>query len=273
MVDNSDRVGVYLVAGLVLGALIMAIAHGLPNWDWSAERWFGQKPILDYATSALAPLVAGFAGVVALRTFRLNLQSGIAARFQKGVELLTDGSPTAHTAGLEIILDVCRLEPKAYLTPVIRTLTIHVTDLSNDGWSLVNNNKWTISGQSPTITTYRTIAYINSIITAGVKAGFGNSKFVYLYRPYLHHVSYKERRTWTRFVFQTLAVGKVDFNNATFDKCKFIDVDIANKLIFTNCTFRDVQFSRVGSKKIEFKNCQYENTSFAGKPLTADGAY
>lgn len=273
MVDNSERVGSFLVAGLLIGTLIMAGGYGLPSWDWSADRWFGAKPVLDYLLGFTTVAAAFLAGTVALHSFRMNVQASYATRFQKGVELLAGISSTSVTGGLEVLADVARLQPRTYQRPVIKVIAVHIAEASNSGWTAVMTNKWEKAEHAtkPTVGTFRALCTMNEVLN--VEGGTRSRIADRFWRPYLHLVRFDEVQ-FNNTTFTTMAFGVAMFKTCTFDNCKFELLAAKDLVEWDNCTFIATEITTAkGSHPMEFRSGKFHGLTINGKAITTDGTY
>lgn len=273
MSDNSDRVGSFLVAGLLIGALIMAAAHGLPNWDWSAKSWFGEKPILDYLLGFITVAAALFAGTVALHSFRMNVDAGHAARFQKGVELLAGSSTSSVAGGLEVLADVSRLRPGIYHRPVMRVLAVHIAETSNAGWTAVMTNTWDKAEHStrPTVGAFRAVSIMNEVMN--LEGAVPNPVSDRFWRPYLHLVRF-DGYDFRQATFTTMAAGMVMFGDCKFLDCNFEMLAAADLVEWEKCTFISTTITTMkGSRAMEFRDNNFQGLTINGRVISEDGSY
>ncbi len=273
MADNSERVGSFLVGGLLIGTLIMAAGYGLPSWGWSADRWLGAKPVLDYLLGFTTVAAAFLAGTVALRSFRMNVQAGYATRFQKGVELLAGTSNTSVAGGLEVLADVARLQPRTYQRPVIKVISVHIAEASNSGWTAVMTNNWEKAEHAakPTVGTFRALSTMNEVVS--VEGGTRKRIADRFWRPYLHLVRFDEVK-FKNVTFTTMACGVVMFKTCTFDNCKFELLAAKDLVEWDDCTFTDTEITTAkGSHPMEFRNGKLHGLVINGKAIASDGTY
>ncbi len=270
MGDSSDRVGTYMVLGLLIGALIMGLAYGIPNWDWSSEFWFREKPALDFVISAATITVAGLAAFSALATLRMSSRNNLSQRFQNGTQLFCDPSEAKAVGGLTLLTDVAREQPKLYADALMMLVMANISERSSEDWNVVcRSSEDAPKPDKPTIIALRSISEIAEL---NVSFGFPQK----IYRPYLNLVTIQSQ-TFVDWSFQAMAVGTAAFENCTFINCE-ITANIVTRLAFKDCTFQSTKISRIRS--VSKRNGLFvltETRSFGleidGNTISTDGEY
>jgi hypothetical protein len=275
MNDNSDRVGLFLIGGLLLGTTLMAIFHGLPHWDWTAERWLGNKPVLDYIFNFGATAVAAVVALTGLRTFRLNNESGLGSRFQNGIELLASDSNAANTGGVFLMEQVATQRPNDFERPFINTIKAYISerslpmlDRAAGRSSVPTDAPWPNTPRGIGTATSRLMKYDRKIV----------DKKIVIFGPYFHNTIFEDE------TLQNFELRSGVFGHITFLNCQLVNVTIRGRIridfVFDGCSFSACEIQRMskrhdfGSGKVILRNSSSSlDLRVDGSLVAGDGSH
>lgn len=232
--------------------------------------------LLGIVGTFATPLVAALAGWLAWISYRMNRAAAIVARFQKGAELVSDGHGTLATAGIALLLEVCREDRKRYLSPTVGLLQTAIHEANRDFTEKFYGTEVTDrDAQFPEsrVSPARLLKALSQLCPKGAwptGVVLWQDKLI-LSRLYLSNHQILDLEMSKVSFFGIICVG-AKFRNCTFRNCQFAGA--FSQTSFVNCRLVDCEFDVQDTKKrrhhegglahlISFsKNTSLENVKF-----------
>jgi hypothetical protein len=269
---------------LVSTAVLLALLY----WNFASIPWdvFGgyvddevpRSQVFSYLVGPVSAVIAFVALLVSIAstggTLRQGVSSENAGRFQKGVELLAEGKNTTIAAGVGLLSNLAKENPRHYLAPVANTFAATLTELNAD--LKARCSLFRLDTEAP----YHGVFEPAVPASAEIVDWFGKVRTLWWWdawprplRPGLKHglfplfMPYIEDNACFELNLSRTDIERAVFKNALFDNCGLRNVywsgSVVGPLEFKRCDLRGARLKFWGqdnkrlwaSKLVTFDDC------------------
>lgn len=227
--------GAWLAAGATLMLLVAVLGWSYVPKD--TRLLFGEPaPIVPISINVGSFIALCVGGVLAYLSYAASTRAEVAQRFQKAVELVSEGSETSAIGGFCILHEVATEHHRRYLHPYAMVVESHIY---NHGYE-----------------------HVRKVLESSSLEGFD--------WPRTHRSVIKALQWLTRVPRRLRWWGTIEhvvfglyLNEIVIAQCDFskisIHYSIARRVRFNNCTFADCKLKINVIDKVEFSNCNFVN--------------